>query len=228
MARVGIRVLTAGVVVLVTACAADLREPGPSTLVSKQEEQAQAAQLHRRAARFRWDQQVRLERVLARLRLAMPDLPHMSVQIAACDAVNAYVREGRIHVCLGMLRFVKSDDELAVVVGHEMGHLPTFVDQGLLEGGQGEGEREADIRGLLYAHRAGYDIRIGSKVFERMAVELSSGLGKGSPSRHPSHAERMVLVEKIALLLDGKGAGGEPDMALENLYQAVGFFTDSP
>lgn len=228
MARVGVRVLTAGVVVLITACAADLREPGPTTLVSEQEEQAQAAQLQRRAARFRWDQQVRLERVLARLHLAMPDLPHMSVQVAACDAVNAYVREGRIHVCLGMLRFVKSDDELAVVLGHEMGHLPTSADQGLLEGGQGEGEREADIRGLLYAHRAGYDIRIGAKVFERMAVELTSGLGKGKPSDHPSHAERMVLVEKIALLLDGKGAEGEPAMSLEHLYQVVGFFTDSP
>ncbi len=223
-----VRVLAASVLILVTACATSLREPGPNELVSEQEEQAQAAQLKRRAARFRWNQQVRLERVLTRLLLAVPDPPHVSVEVAPCDGVNAYVRRGSIHVCLGMLRFVKSDDELAVVLGHEMGHLPTSADRGLLEGGQGEGEREADIRGLLYAHRAGYDIRVGAKVFERMAVELSPGMGDGKLSDHPSHAERIVLAEKMALLVDGKRAEEDAGMSLKHLQQLVGFFTDNP
>jgi predicted Zn-dependent protease len=102
-----------------------------------------------------------------------------------------------------MLRFVQSDDELAVVVGHELGHLPTSARHGLIGGVRGDEEREADVLGLLYAHRAGYDIKVGARVFERMAVELSPGLEE--PGSHPSHAERMLLAEKITLHLDRGG-----------------------
>ena len=67
MVRLGIMVLTASVLALLTACASGFREPGLSTLVSERKEQVQAARLERRAARFRWSQQVRLEGVLTRL-----------------------------------------------------------------------------------------------------------------------------------------------------------------
>lgn len=226
IARLGAKVLVTGLLVLVPACAAHPREPGLRTLVSVEQEHAQAAQLEQRAARFRWDQQVRLEGVLTRLLLAVPHSPAVSVEVASCDAANAYVGDGQIKVCLGMLRFVKSDDELAVVLGHELGHLPTSAEQGLLGAGQIDAERQADIRGLFYAHRAGYDIRAGAAVFERMAVELSSGLWEADS--HPSHAERIVLAEKITLLLDGQRAGSDPEVTLERLYWLVDSFDDLP
>lgn len=226
--RLGIMVLTASVLALLTACASGFREPGLSTLVSEQKEQVQAARLERRAARFRWSQQVRLEGVLTRLLLGMPDPPHVTVEVVGCDTVNAYVGEERIKVCLGMLRFVKSDDELAVVVGHELGHLPSAADHGLLGGTQKEAEREADIRGLFYADRAGYDITVGTRVFERMAVELSSDLGDAKAGGHPSHAERILLAEKIALLLDGRAVERDPEVTLTRLYRLMGSFDDLP
>jgi len=226
--RLGIMVLTASVLALLTACASGFREPGLSVLVSEQKEQAQAAWLEQRAAQFRWRQQVRLEGVLTRLLLGMPDPPRVTVEVVGCDAVDAYVGEERIKVCLGMLRFVKSDDELAVVVGHELGHLPSSADHGLLGGTQKGAEREADIRGLFYAQRAGYDIKVGTKVFERMAVELASGFGDAEAGGHPTHAERILLAEKIALLLEGRSVEQDPEVTLKRFYRLMGSFDDLP
>lgn len=228
MASRWFRLLTASLLVLGTACTASLHQGRLSPLVSKQEERAQAAQLERKAARFRWSQQMRLERVLTRLRLGMANPPRLTVEVAACDAVNASVGDATIHVCLGMLRFVRSDDELAVVLGHEMGHLPTSGDHGLLGGTQRGEERVADIRGLLYAHRAGYNIRVGARVFERMAVELSPGRGDAEPDGHPSHAERMVLAEKIARLLEGSGAESNRDVSVKQLHRLMASFGERP
>lgn len=223
---VGVRVLMASLLVLVSACAAGPRGQSLSALVSEQQAQAQAARLEQRAARFRWDQQMRLEGVLTRLLLGMPDAPPTAVEVVGCDGVNAYVSEGRIKVCLGMLRFVRSDDELAVVLGHELGHLPTAAEHGLLGDGQIDAEREADIRGLFYAHRAGYDIKVGARVFERMAVELSAGLW--TAESHPTHAERIVLAERIALLLDGRAGESDPGITLKRLYRLADSFDDLP
>ena len=39
------------------------------------------------------------------------------------DEVNAYASPGQIVVTSGLLRFIRSDDELAVVMGHELAHL---------------------------------------------------------------------------------------------------------
>src|SRR5262249_26961518 len=38
------------------------------------------------------------------------------------DAVNAWTDGKTVWITRGMLRFLKSDDELAAVLGHEMGH----------------------------------------------------------------------------------------------------------
>lgn len=47
----------------------------------------------------------------------------VSFQVAEESAINAYAVPGQILVTTGLLRFVESDDELAVVLGHELAHL---------------------------------------------------------------------------------------------------------
>jgi predicted Zn-dependent protease len=213
------RVFAAGVLIFGAGCVGAVRDPGLGALVSDEEELARAVELERQAARYRWHQQVRLEGILMRLLLGMPDPPPVTTEVVPCDAVNAFVGGGKVYVCLGLLHFVQSDDELAVILGHELGHLPTSAEHGLIGRGRADEERAADIRGFLYAHRAGYDIRRGAGVFERMAVELSPDYAEGHRRRHPSHAERVVLADKIARLLQGDAQVTDPTMLLERLSQ---------
>ena len=56
-----------------------------------------------------------------------------------------------------MMRFATSDDELAVILGHEFGH-------GILQtGSKPHFEADADYIGLYMAAQAGYDIETASK-----------------------------------------------------------------
>lgn len=221
--------LSVGLFLLFTSCAAGIEEASLRSVVSEEQERAQAAELQRKAKRFRWEQHTRLDNILIRLLLAMPNPPHVTVKVAESDGVNAFVdNDGTIGVPLGMLRFVKSNDELAVVLGHELGHLPTSGAHGLLAWTHSSHEREADIRGLVYAHQAGYDIREGARIFERMATELPFWHGHIKAGPHPSHAERMILAEKIARLLEGRGAELDAEALVKQLPSLLGPSTDVP
>lgn len=225
------KALLAGAAVLLTACAAAIQdqEPGLRSMVSQEQERAHAAALHRKAKRFRWEQQTRLDNILMRLLLAIPNPPLVAARVVESDGVNAFVDgDGSIGVPLGMLRFVRSDDELAVVLGHELGHLPTSRAHGLLAWTWSDHEREADLRGLIYAHQAGYDIRAGARVFERMATELAVWPGDEAAGPHPSHAERMILAEKIAHLLEGRGAELGAEALVRQLPVLLDPSTDLP
>jgi len=222
-------VLSTAVLVLLTACAARIQETGLRSVVSEERESAQAAEFERKAKRFRWEQHTRADTILTRLLLVMPNAPHVTAETVESDAVNAFVDgKGTIGVPLGMLRFVQSDDELAVVLGHELGHLPTSGSHGLLASIWSDHEREADIRGLIYAHRAGYNIRAGARVFERMATELARWPGEEEAGAHPSHAERLILAEKIADLLEGRGADSDVEGLVKRLPFLLGPLTDLP
>lgn len=228
MSTIRARILTASLLILVAACAARPESLGLRALVSREDEEAHVAELERKAKQFRWSQEERLDRVLTRLFRAMSEPPRLTVLILESDKVNAYAGGGILAISLGMLRFVKSDDELAVVLGHELGHLPSFSDHALLSGIRSDREREADIRGLVYAYQADYDIRAAAVVYERMAVELVPGPGEGKLHGHPSHAERMILAEKVANILDRSGGELNADALVKQLHHLVGSFGDIP
>lgn len=48
---------------------------------------------------------------------------NVSFEVADLESVNATASPGRVIVSYGMLRFIKAEDELAVVIGHELAHL---------------------------------------------------------------------------------------------------------
>lgn len=69
-------------------------------------------------------QLMQLERVARRLQQAIPDAPQVQFSLAAGDSsLNAGTTFGQIMVTEGMMRFVRSDDELAMILGHELAHL---------------------------------------------------------------------------------------------------------
>ncbi len=56
------------------------------------------------------------------LRLGVKPYP-VTFHMAESDEVNAFASPGQVNITTGLLRFAKSDDELAVVLGHELAHL---------------------------------------------------------------------------------------------------------
>jgi len=145
------------------------------------------------------------------------------------DAVNAWTDGESVWVTRGMMRFLKSDDELAVVLAHEMahsyrGHIPFLRARQMFEAavaavtdifapGSGRAatilmeaaskkfdrdqEREADLFGLIWAHKAGYDIMGAKEIWRRMAIEIPESVEPGFLSSHPSSAERFLSIEKV-------------------------------
>lgn len=184
---------------MLLGCATTLQDPaGVWPLASEQEEQAATAALKGKAERFRQEQEKRLTSVAARLAIQMENLPALTFQVVDGEEINAYTNNGTIKVTLAMMRFLRSDAELAVIVGHELGHL-AWERAGTLLGGRSlkDVEREADLQGLICAFKAGYDVRAAAELWSRMAVELSGARARPWRS-HPSFAERFIVAQKVA------------------------------
>jgi len=141
------------------------------------------------------------------------------------DRVNAYADGNSIYLTQGMMDFTPTDNELALVVGHELAHnsmrhidakrlnamggffldilfaVLTGVDSGGLftqVAGQAyskEFESEADYVGLYFVERAGYEIKDAAYFWRRMGVKHPSSIAKNHAASHPSTPERFVSIE---------------------------------
>jgi predicted Zn-dependent protease len=137
--------------------------------------------------------------------------------------INAYADGQKVVVFSGMLKFVRSDDELAAILGHELAHnsqghikaklgntllgallfdIPVAILTGVNPnlGSQvganaysQEFEAEADYVGLYFTARAGYDIENVADIWRRMGVENPGSITMGST--HPSSSVRFVGLE---------------------------------
>jgi hypothetical protein len=76
----------------------------------------------------------------------------------------------RIIISTEALSYVKNEDELAALIGHELAHTQLI----------GETEVDADLRGLDYLEKAGYNRCRGAKYL----------IGLIGDSKHPSGAQR--------------------------------------
>ena len=91
------------------------------------------------------------------------------VRLARSKQVNAYATDDSVILTTAMLEFLASEDELAVVLGHELahtilGHHEAHGEEGLLEGlgikpsAKWKREEAADRLGLRLVAAAGYDL----------------------------------------------------------------------
>jgi Zn-dependent protease with chaperone function len=175
----------------------DADQPGMRlTRLSAAEEMRLGADL---AAAIRWpDQPEPAERVT---RVAGKLLPHIRrrgieyhFRVVAAPVPNAFALPGgQIQVTAGMLDFVRSDDELAEIVGHEIAHvdLRHAVERyqyqyrlgslgGLVEMTHRvatmpfsvDQELDADAEGLRLAVAGGYNPAAASTVFARLQEEF--------------------------------------------------------
>ena len=139
------------------------------------------------------------------------------------DSVNAFANGSQIGITTGMIRFAQKDEQLGLVIAHELGHnimdhisklrtnslLGTIVDlaaayygvntQGVF-GQTGarmysqEFEAEADYVGIYYMERAGYSIDNVADFWRDMAVEHPGSINQSHASTHPATPERFLEI----------------------------------
>jgi membrane-associated protease RseP (regulator of RpoE activity) len=120
------------------------------------------------------------------------------------DNIDAYTDGERIVVYSGLLRFLESDDELAVILGHELAHA--LLDDGLEPA---TAEREADALGLYLAARAGYDISVARALSQRFVREFPLALETRTGHTHLSSPERSLALEATTREIQRKLERGE-------------------
>jgi Zn-dependent protease with chaperone function len=141
------------------------------------------------------------------------------IEAVDSDKVNSYTDATGIYVNKGMIAVLHSDDELAVIIGHEMGHNIS----GQIEAGLGSHielalggkaaivplEEEADYVGLYAMARAGYDINAAPAMWRRLAaVVMPEAITEASD--HPIFPVRVVMLNKEIAEINAKVARGGP------------------
>lgn len=156
------------------------------------------------------------------------------------DSINAWTDGQKIFVTTGLMRFIQSDEELALVLGHELAHailnhvqktmgnkiLGTILDVIVIattgidtHGAFGtlgglifskDFEREADYVGTYIVARAGYNISNAPDLWRRMAVEYPGSIKDKFLATHPSSPERYLLIEKTVKEIKEKQEKGLP------------------
>ena len=134
-------------------------------------------------------------------------------------AINAYANGRSIVVTAGMMNFVKSDDELAYIIGHELAHntqshIRKAITNYLLSFGGTRYTRifeaEADYVGLYYMVRAGYDPSDVEDLWRRLALQSLRPIGRAKT--HPAYPSRAVQIEATQDEIAQKQASGAPLM----------------
>jgi predicted Zn-dependent protease len=132
--------------------------------------------------------------------------------------------DGRlISITSALAGFAVSDDELSVLLGHELAHNILKHPQrlklddwtGRLASGLGldapqilASEREADKVGLFLAARAGYDVSIAPSLWSRLARRY--GPSAYVTFTHPGAAERTAAAVATVRKIQRLQAAGEP------------------
>ncbi len=99
--------------------------------------------------------------------------------------INAWMTPDGMFITTGILHFVKNKDELAAVMGHEMGHY--VLQHFQLDGDSRIHEANADKFGVFVMMRAGYDPCVIEGLWERMADTFGD---EAITTSHPGSAQR--------------------------------------
>jgi predicted Zn-dependent protease len=152
------------------------------------------------------------------------------------QAINAFADGKSIMIARGMMSFARDDNELALVIAHEMAHnamrhldarkqnmgiglLADIATVVLTRGavnpnfaslGAGaysqEFEAEADYVGLYIMANAGLPIEDAPKFWRRMAAAHPASIRSNHSASHPSTAYRMVALEAAVKEIQAKQA----------------------
>jgi len=161
------------------------------------------------------------------------------VVVGDTDDVNAYADGQKVVIAKGMMRFVENDDELALVVAHEIAHNSMYHMKARMQnymlgsifdilaaaygvntqgafgqlGAQAHSkgfESEADYVGLYMMARSGLEIDNAPTFWRRLATEHPKSIKDHYMSTHPATPERFVAMEKTVQEINRKKREGLP------------------
>jgi len=111
------------------------------------------------------------------------------VTLIFSDAINAHTDGVGLYITSELVRRTESDDRLALILAHELGHI--LLHEDMYDRGP-QIEMEADAAGLALITRAGYDLDVAIEEMDRFGRTLTAG-ASGS---HPAHEERVKALRK--------------------------------
>lgn len=167
-----------------------------------------------------------------RLRLWLDAVPvcQFTLSLLRTDVVNAMSDGRQIVVTTGLMRFVRSDDELAWAVAHEiahnvLGHAPDARLRAMLDTWLGATsgkaaspspaprslEVQADYVGAYLMARAGYDLEAVREFWRRLGqIYVQQGItAQEFDLSHPTMEERIEVFETTLKEIDAKRVHGE-------------------
>lgn len=145
------------------------------------------------------------------------------VQLNPSDELNARADGRRLFISTALAGFAASDDELAVILGHELAHhvlrhrhwseaggAGRRSNEGAWRstGGEGGAEQQADRVGLYLAARAGYDPAVAAPFWRRFGA--SNWRVRFPQIGHASAGARAQALEEVAQEIEAKRGAGEP------------------
>ena len=143
------------------------------------------------------------------------------VQLNPSDELNARADGRRLFISTALAGFTQTDDELAIVLGHELAHhvlrhrtWDAIGGEGRSEndavavGGSGTREQQADRVGLFLSARAGFDTTIGPAFWRRFGAY--NWRVRYPQLRHESAEARARRLETVQAEIDTKRGAGEP------------------
>ncbi|PVE41697.1 hypothetical protein H663_015950 [Limnohabitans planktonicus II-D5] len=172
----------------------------------------------------------------------------INIHVMYKDEPNAMTLVKDISVTTGLMRMLDSDDDLALIMGHELGHaILRHTEEkinrnklnamlgllGVLSGRSvpmpvvdpypKDKEKDADYLGLYLSAAAGFDVSHAANVHRNWAAQNPSGIESSMWSTHPSFPERAVLLDAESKSLVEKQRKGErllPDVSrLKTVYE---------
>jgi len=128
------------------------------------------------------------------------------ISLATSDSVNAFAWSDQVVLLSGMMRFMPRDEALALVVGHEIGHI--VLGHTKRQASSVDAERDADYIGSYLASRAGFALTTSDWTLLRLAYEDPSQLAEDRTSTHPSGPERQLAFERALAEIARKREAG--------------------
>ena len=182
---------------------------------------------------------IRRDEQVFNLRINQEKICGYPVVLQGSDAVNAYADGKRIIITKGMMRFARDDQDLALVIAHELGHnlmghidkkqtntmFGTLLDLAAAANGfdtQGifgsagasafsqDFEAEADYVALYYMNAAGLPLKGVADFWRDMAAEHPGNIGSNHSASHPASSERFLAISKTIDEINHKIAHGLP------------------